>query len=297
MSDRRGSCDVPCQPFRSRDAHRFGLTPKVLRGPRVRRVFTDVYVSADAPDTLELRARALALASAPDAAFTGRTSALLRGLPVRDDGRLHVIVPGGRTVPDRRDGVSPHEGLREADVVDLHGLRVLDAATTWVALAAELRREDLVVLGEAVLSEGWARPEQLAVAVTAAAGRRGVVLARACLPLLRDRVDSPQETRTRLTLVDGGLPCPVVNPDVLDDWGEWIGRPDLAYLDLKVAIQYEGDVHRTNRRRWMQDVGRDAVLEDHGWVVIRVTADDLRRPDLLVARVARRMAQQRRRPS
>lgn len=53
------------------------------------------------------------------------------------------------------------------------------------------------------------------------------------------------ETRTRLLLVFAGLPCPETNVPVFDDHGQWIGRPDLAYRRLRLAIQYEGDVHRT----------------------------------------------------
>lgn len=40
-----------------------------------------------------------------------------------------------------------------------------------------------------------------------------------------------------MRLVDGGLPCPEPNVDIYDEHGGCIGRPDLCYLLLKLAIQ------------------------------------------------------------
>ena len=64
---------------------------------------------------------------------------------------------------------------------------------------------------------------------------------------------------------------------------------------LKLAIQYEGDVHRATKKRWRADISRDEVLLDHGWDVIRVTGDDLRRPEALCHRIAVRLERQSRR--
>ncbi|WP_144016728.1 hypothetical protein [Beutenbergia cavernae] len=97
------------------------------------------------------------------------------------------------------------------------------------------------------------------------------------------------ETRTRLVLVRGGLPCPAVNEEQLLDSGEFLAMPDMAYPDLKVAIEYAGDVHR-DPGVWRRDVEREARLRDHEWEVVTVIADHvLRRPELLVARVRRAM--------
>ena len=50
---------LPRGPFRGSAARGSGLiTPGVLRGPRFRRLFPDIYVPADVDVTLTLRARA-----------------------------------------------------------------------------------------------------------------------------------------------------------------------------------------------------------------------------------------------
>lgn len=96
---------------------------------------------------------------------------------------------------------------------------------------------------------------------------------------------SRPETWTRLTLVDAGLPEPVLDHDVFDDVGRFLGRVDLAYPGLRVAIEYEGSHHRLGNQ-WEGDVDRYAGLKAAGWRVIRVTRTMLfRHPELLVQRV------------
>ena len=79
--------------------------------------------------------------------------------------------------------------------------------------------------------------------------------------------------------------------DVFGDEGTaWLARPDLCWPDVKVALEYDGDTHRTTRKQWRDDIARREVLEDHGWVLVVVTADDLRdRPGVIVRRVERRL--------
>lgn len=97
---------------------------------------------------------------------------------------------------------------------------------------------------------------------------------RSALPLARDRVESPKETETRLLLVNAGLPEPVVQYEVREGL-RFLARVDLAYPDLKIAIEYEGDGHRTDKDQWRSDIRRQRDLEDRGWIVIRLTQYDL----------------------
>jgi very-short-patch-repair endonuclease len=143
-----------------------------------------------------------------------------------------------------------------------------------------------VVLGDAILGRGQSSLDALARIAAGARHRRGVRLLRLALPLLEPRTDSPMETRLRLLLVRAGLPRPEANRDVVVD-GEWIARPDLSYPGVRIAIEYDGDHHRS-RRQWRSDRARRQLLEDAGWVVLEFTADDvLRRPEATVERVRR----------
>jgi very-short-patch-repair endonuclease len=95
------------------------------------------------------------------------------------------------------------------------------------------------------------------------------------------------ESRARLAFADGGLPEPELNADIVDDAGNWIARGDFVWREARVVVEYEGDVHRTDRQQWLTDVARTELLEDAGWRVIRITARDLSTPHLRARMVAR----------
>jgi very-short-patch-repair endonuclease len=58
-------------------------------------------------------------------------------------------------------------------------------------------------------------------------------------------------------------------------YGGWIARPDPSYPALRIAIEYDGDHHRVDRRQWQSDISRRRLLEDAGWIVMVFTADDV----------------------
>lgn len=281
--------------FTSAQAHASGVAPEHLRRRAYVRLHRSVYADRTVPLDDEQSVRAWMLALPADAALYGTTAAAWYGLPVQMPQVVEVIVPPG-TVPRRRPGLEPHEGLGPDDATVHRGLRVTTPERTWLDLSLTSGDTELVVLGDALVVRGLTTPARLVESADAARRRRGVVRARTLARLVRDGADSPQETRLRLALTrDGGLPEPAVNRDVTDGHGGWIGRPDLAYEALKLAIQYEGDVHRTTKKRWRADIARDEVLRDHGWEVVRVTADDLARRSQLCDRVRRAIGRQRRR--
>ena len=58
---------------------------------------------------------------------------------------------------------------------------------------------------------------------------------------------------------------------------------DMGWEQHKVAVEYDGDHHRTNRRQYARDQRRLRKLEELGWIVIRVIAED--KPEDVVRRV------------
>lgn len=280
------------RPFRLDEARDHGLTRKQLRGASYRRLTRSVYADRSVPAGREREVTGWMLVLPDDAALYGPTAAEWYELPTPKEDDCHVIVPAGGVVPVRRPGLVPHEGLMPDESQDWRGVRVTVPTRTFLDLAPALSRYALVAAGDAMVRLNLTTPDELQAAAAAARRKRGVVLARAAAELVRPGVDSPPETTVRLILIDGGLPCPETGVDIFDDAGGWIGRPDLAYLLLKLAIQYEGDVHRRTRKRWREDIARDEAMLDHGWEVIRVTGADLTRPAVLCHRVELRMARQ-----
>jgi very-short-patch-repair endonuclease len=77
-----------------------------------------------------------------------------------------------------------------------------------------------------------------------------------------------------MLLVKARLPEPVVDHPVLVRPG-LVLHADLAYPDLRVVFEYEGDGHRTSRRQWLRDIERRELFESAGERVVRVTSIDL----------------------
>lgn len=153
-----------------------------------------------------------------------------------------------------------------------------------------LGRSDLVAAGDHLVAHGLASIESLVEAVSEAPGRRGLATARLALPLIRAGSESPGESLLRVLLHDAGMPPSALNFSVFDRHTQFVARVDLAYVDQRVAVEYEGDHHRTDRAQWHKDIHRQGRLEDLGWRVVRVTAADLRAPATLIAHLSRALS-------
>lgn len=148
--------------------------------------------------------------------------------------------------------------------------------------ASLLPLEHLVAMGDRILHAGLHSIEELRTIVTWGRGRRGVVAARAALSLLDAGAQSPGESITRCLLVFEGVPRPVYKVNVFDG-GRWIARVDMAWIDERVILEYDGAVHLEERQR-RRDAQRRNMLQEAGWMIITVTADDLRTPRRLLRR-------------
>jgi hypothetical protein len=271
-----------------------GWTPSDLPLHRLRtqgywRPYRGIYLPQWAADDLQTRCEALRAVLPPQSRFSHATAASLLGLPVTASvDEIHVTVPRGVVTPRRRPGVVTHQRVMDEPPAVVQGLPVSCPGQLLLDLAPSLDLVELVVLGDALLAMG-VDAQSLHSYLAARAGTRGIVRARDAVQLVRVGVDSPPETRLRLIIVWAGLPEPAVNVRVFDAAGGWIGSPDLGYDEFQIAVQYEGDVHRTSRRRWRMDVARDEAYTDAGWLVVRATADDVVRPHRFLRRLTRRL--------
>jgi hypothetical protein len=266
---------------RERDFH--GASRGRLRASDVQRPFTAVRsVGLDLDDTAS-RCRAYEPLLRPGEAFSHATAAAVFQLPMPEQAdALHVLAPPG-VARARGRGVVGHAASGPVPIVLHDGLPVVTPAQLWCQLANDLSVYDLVALGDAIVTQprrGEVRTGALATcdelhdAATRWGTRRGARTIAAALPRIRAGAESPKETHLRLALVDAGLPEPVLNEPVRLPSGRVV-HPDLAYPAQRIALEYLGDTHRTNRRRWQEDVRRRRELAAAGWWVVEVTAEDL----------------------
>lgn len=234
------------------------------------------------------RAQAYARVAPEGAFFAGRTAAVLHGCPVvhpADSLEVGVLAPGRAP---RARGI---HGIKVADhlvtIGELHGVRVVSAASAWAMLGRTASVRELIIAGDALVAiprgPGGGRmphrrlctPAQLRAAIDAGP-RRGVDRLRAALPRIREGAMSPPETELRLDLVTAGLPEPMLDVEIRDDGGRLLGITELVYPNARVAIEVEGDHHRTSKRQWDRDLEKYATYTAAGWLVVRVTVSQVR---------------------
>lgn len=278
---------TPTEPFRVSASGGAGLTRAQARHVNFAAPSRSLRVPRDLPDTMELRIRAIALATPDGALFCGPSAAVLLDLPIPfrlREGPVWVMVHEGDPRPRRR-GVR----ARQADVVtseiavaaDLH---TTSPARTFVDLAALLSIGDLVAVGDAVMRRWGVTTDELDRVVRRRLRYTGKVKARHVVPLLNPRAESPQESRLRIVMRDDALPQPEVNLVIKDDAGQFIARCDLGYEEWKIAIEYDGIVHAGEQQR-QADATRRTLLREHGWYVVEIVADDLRFPHRAIAKI------------
>lgn len=272
------------------------MTAQQLRSRQYRHVLYDVYAPASLDDSVHVRCDAAALILPPAAVFCGVTAARLHGVPVPDgDMRVHAAVPATASTVPRIKQLKVHSySIPAGHVGDLRGRRVISPERLFLELAASVPRIDLIIAGDHMLRRQLSTRERLNGFLEDCHRRRGVRKARLAMPHLEPRSDSPPETRLRMLLVDAGLPRPVANQDVVNNWGVWLARPDLSYPAVKIAIEYEGLHHQQDHGQYSRDIERDGRMIDDGWVVIRVNKDGLfRTPRQVVNRVRKALAHRR----
>ena len=292
------------RPIRVGDAVRAGVGTSRLDGGDLDRPFWGIRAPASekagrlgrpSRNDVEALCRALLVRMPPGAFFSHATAAMLLGLPLPS--RLvrlrpvHVGVVAPARAMDARDVVGHRLRLAPDDLVERGVLVLTGPARTWLDLAAGLTLGELVAIGDYLLY--WESPivtrGELSAALEGYSGRRGLQRARAALPLLRTRSESPRESMLRVIIVLAGLPEPECNYRVFDEQGRFLARGDLVYPGYRLFIEYQGDHHRTDRAQWRADIRRIGRLEDQGWQVLQFTDDDLQDPAGLVARIARRL--------
>lgn len=258
-----------------------GLTRGQLRW-NYRPIHRDVYVPRDSPISLLDRIHAAWLWSGRRGVITGRAASSFHGAKWVDEvtpvdllGLLHHP-PVGIVVHRERIG---------DDVIHRGGLPVATIARTAFDLARHLPRTPAVIHLDALARATRVTAEDVEPLIAGNRGARGVRRCRSVLATMDGGAESPKESWLRLLLIDDGLPPPVTQIRVS---GGGLAYLDMGWEEPMVAVEYDGDHHRTNRRQYAKDVRRAEMLRDLGWWVIRVIKED--HPALIVNRVRNALA-------
>lgn len=278
-------------PFRASEAIQARrITRGRVAGAGVERLFPDVHALVDqvaGPGDLAGRAAEAALyVRGEPAVIGGYAAAELLGASCGPRTAPVDLVVGRRRLRPwpglriRQDVLAPTEIERVDDLLVTTARRTAWDLVRWLVDPVER-----IVALDALARVGRFDPSELLTMIDARPGARGVGQVPGAVARADRRSGSPPETRMRLALADHQVPAPVPQLEVCDAEGGIVGHVDLGWEEVKVAAEYQGDHHRTDREQWMYDQARFASLAACGWLVLPCTADDLRVPRALARRV------------
>jgi hypothetical protein len=250
----------------------------------LRRLVKGVYVVAQVPDSLELRASALRLVVPPHAVVTDRTAGWLHGAKMTLAPNDHLVTPPVSMFVNREKCrlrndlcTSGQRMMPKRDVMDVLGLRVTTPLRTACDLGRLLHRDSAFAALDAMLSLGLFDNEALREATKPFRGMRGVRQLRGFVPLVDGRAESPGESITRLRWLDLlTLPPPELQIEV-ERPGLWSYRLDLGVEELLYAVEYDGEEwHRRTPEQRERDCKRRTWLrEERGWMIDPVTKENV----------------------
>jgi very-short-patch-repair endonuclease len=274
------------EPFVGSEAIACGLLTKSQLETRYLRLFHGVYIDREAELTAAVRARAGWLWSVRRGIVAGFSASAMHGSRWVDDRRVVELIHNNHHCPA---GIQLHRDVVEPDEVEMiGGVAVTSPTRTALDLGCWYPTMTAVAGIDALAKVTEIKAADLELAARRYAGRRGIARARRAMELFDAGAQSPKESWLRIVLVEAGLPRPRTQIPVLDEFGCVFAYLDMGWEDMKVAVEYDGEQHRSDRRQYTWDIRRQERLERRGWVLVRVVAGD--RPADIVRRVRNALA-------
>jgi hypothetical protein len=247
------------------------------------RVLPGVYSSKRMPLSLNDRITAAWLWSRRRDVVSGLAASALHGAKWVDPNTPIELNPAHNKSPAgvaiRRDTLLPDEVMRVC------GMAATTVERTAFDLARRGSRRRAVERLDSLAHATRFKPADVIALTHAHSYVRGRRRVPEILGLVDEGAQSPKETWLRLLLVEAGFPRPRTQIPVFAPDGYPRYLLDMGWPEFMVAVEYDGEYHRTDTGQYRGDVTRSEYIEALGWRRIRVIAGD-RGPDV-VRRVER----------
>jgi uncharacterized protein DUF559 len=266
--------------FIGSEALRQGTLSRYQLRAGFRALHPDIYVVRHLAPSLRIRSETAWLWSGRRGVLTGLAAAALHGSAWIDDHVPIELICRNQHAPPGI--VTRNQRLAECEIICIAGLPVTTAERTAFDLARQLPTADAVARLDALMRATSCRVQDVLLLAKRYPRARGTRRLRAALALVDAGAASPKETWLRMLVVRAGLPIPETQIPVVKHY-RTVAMLDMGWERFKVAVEYDGDQHRTSRRQYVRDLRRLKELEDCGWIVIRVIAED--RPEHIIRRV------------
>lgn len=260
------------QPFLGSDAIADGaLTRYVLRRDFIA-LHKDVYLDKSTAVTPIIRAKAAWLRSRRRGVLAGFSASALHGARWIDARLPAAIIDTNRR---RVKGVTAWADSIESDEICLiGGMKVTTPARTALDVACRYPVDEAVAAIDALARATRLKMADVDLLADRYRGRHGIPTARTALELVDAGAESPRETWLRLMLIRNGYTPPTTQIRVYDEYGQLVAELDMGWEDIKVAVEYEGDHHRTDPDVFNKGIRRHDDVTELGWIVVRVTKRD-----------------------
>ncbi len=237
-------------------------------------IYPDVYVPTGAHLTAVQRAYAAWLWSKRRGVVAGQSASALHAAKWVDPRKPAQLLYRHRRPPTGiiawLDRIPPDETQLIRDI------QVTTPARTAFDLASRYPLVKAVAAIDALARATRLKAVDIEQCIERHKGHRNIRRARHALTLVDPGAESPQETWLRLLVIEAGYPPPQTQIPVYGRYGDLVGIVDMGWKEIKLALEYEGDHHRTNRRVFNKDIARhEAMTTDLDWIAIRVTAEDV----------------------
>jgi hypothetical protein len=237
-----------------------------------RPLFRGVYVPKWATPTLTDRAVGAWLTSDRRGTITGVAASALHGADwVDDNAPIEILVEDRRRQPGL---LIRMDRLAEDEVTTVQDLPVTTLARTAFDLGRYQKRSAAIGRLDALMRAAPFSSDEVSALMHRYGPVRGVRQLRDLLPLVDPGAASLKESWLRLLLIDNGFPIPETQIPVFDGGEEPFAFLDMGWRSLQLAVEYDGDQHRTDRREYVRDQRRHPKVARRGWEVIRVIAED-----------------------
>ena len=239
-----------------------------------------VYKIGGAPSTWRGDLLAACWAGGLRAAASHRSAAALWNVAGQRTDSVEITCPRWRRA--RHDGVIVHESkaLDSCDITTVDSIPVTTAARTIFDLGAVCRPIVVEKALEAALRRGLVTLSSVR-AVLDRTGRQGRNGAGVLRMILDERdpqhtpTESDKETELLAVIRVHGLPTPVPQFEIVHN-RRFIARVDFAYVDAKLAIEYESYDHHDGKLALERDSARRNKILVVGWLPLSATQADLR---------------------
>jgi hypothetical protein len=262
------------KPFIGSEAVTAGrLTPYALRTKFVS-IYRDVYVPRDTTVTAVVRAEAAWLWSRRRGIVAGHSASALHGAKWVDGQEPAELIYQNRHAPTHIRTWA--DRIEDDEIAMVRGMPVTSPARTAFDLACRNPVGSAVAAVDALARATGLKVADAELVADRYKGHRNIRRARRALDLVDAGAQSPRETWLRLLVIEAGYPRPETQIPVHGEYGELVAVVDMGWESVKIALEYEGEHHRTDRRQLRRDIERYEALDEMGWVIIRVMGEHTR---------------------